>query len=226
VEPTPPGHTDLVIEDHLSPPFELRRVRLSLDGQVVYGRIFEGDAPQRILAQRAPLPPGEHHAEIEVDVIATCNVAGALRAAYTVHAARALDVAAGQAGSLTWDIHARSTVRDFGERLELTTSADGALHWRRDEAVPHRYRNPERCPEMTPTARAFCRAEADVAEARQERDVVRLLCANEKLREMRALPPDDPKIVELGMQADDCVGQAIMRVANYVEARSTCPDAP
>ena len=228
IEPTPPGQTDLVVERNFEAPFGLRRARLAVDGAIVYQRVFEDDAPASILALRAALAPGEHYLQTELDVVVDCGIAGALRAAYTIRSVRLFEVARsdGSGGSLTLDLHTRGLMRDFGQRLELGYRTSGSLQERPIESLPGRYRYPERCPNLAPVERAFCRAEAHVVDARSERDVVRLLCTTEKIRDMRGVQGDDAKIIELGKEADECVGQLAAHVENAVEARATCPDLP
>lgn len=179
------GTTTIALEDNLDWPYRLQLLALTVDGVLVYQ---QGDAgglhvdPAGILGV-VELEPGDH-------TIAVRAVTGYAATPLSSPADCQIELRTAQGIRVGWkpaavelDLYLGDASRDFPERVVLDLRVRGADEVEH-QAVPHRPHDP-RQPD-SPDA-ILAGVEARIESARTARDVVAVLCYEDKHQQVRAL---------------------------------------
>lgn len=200
-----PGNVRLGIDDRLSWPYRLEEVLVVMDGEPVL-RLDDGIDPD-LAAVELPLPAGVH--TIAVQVVAALP-SGSRGESCRVRLRTSHSFGAGyDPMSILLVPFLGDATAGFAERLELEIRFAGT---RPIAAVEH-IASPDdvACVDLPPIENRLCLAEARVAEARRQRDVIALACRHEKLTEMRRLAESDrrdrlQRVDRLWHELENCVG--------------------
>jgi hypothetical protein len=234
----------LRVVDHLAWPFRLSRLVVAADGAVVYRRAFLDDRAPPAQDTALAVAPGEHTVQILAETRVQVTPAGP-ECGMTLRLARSFVAAEGAPVALTADLHVRDRQRPFAEQLRARLEVRGASPdpWLGGHG---RSADDARCAALPAPDAAMCRVEGNVAAAQRERDLIKLFCNQDKLDQMRALArvrdeakarlageqtiePErearrarraEARIVALGAEADQCVGEDLA----YLPATSVVAD--
>jgi hypothetical protein len=200
-----PGHARVSIADRISWPYRLDRVLVVMDGVPVL-RLEDGDESDRA-AVELPLVAGVH--TIAVQIVAALP-SGSLGSECLVRLRTAHSFGAGHDPiSIVLVPFLGDQTAGFAERLELEIRFEGT----RPIAEVEDIRSPAdaHCAELPRVDRLICLAEALVAEARRQRDVIAVVCQSEKLELMHraaasAAPDRAARVEQLWLELTNCVG--------------------
>jgi len=179
-----------MFENHLAWPYRLRSVAVALDGEPQYLRV--GEIPSRVpIAAYANLPTGEH--TVTVRLVAAYS-GGMLSdgCEVTLRGARTF-VIGGQPALVTLDVHTGGVTSDFVQRVSLAVRGQGVHRSPWIEANPPviRRRPPKAeapdCANVDVLDAPICKARSMLESARQDKDVIRVNCYNDKLVQMIVL---------------------------------------
>lgn len=206
----------IVLEAHLPSGHRIDSITSVVDGTLVRTRRFvlEEASPAESLFD-GPLSDGDHEIQVRVVVHVACGLGAEPHATIVLRSERAFS----GSGSVVLDVFARDAIAQ-----QLRANWKGRNIVWRDHG---RYRWHEQCFDLAPRERSICRARADVAEAKVERDIVRLSCAAEKLRALEALQnPSEAESLALGAEADACIGFDGRLETTWTDLTQNCPEMP
>jgi len=181
------------LENHLPWPYTLESIAVALDGELLYRR--SADMPQQVLvADLRGLPAGDHTVQIHASVLYKSGTMGD-PCSIRVRSARTVELG-NRSAVVTLDIHATGVTRDFVRRVQLDIRTSGAVPSREVAGVPtpaHVRRQAVRgepddrgCNSLSGVDQTICRAETWLRYARDQRDIVKVTCYNDKLVQMNA----------------------------------------
>lgn len=216
--PAAPGETQILLENTVPAPCEVVWASARVDDHVLERATIAPPGSPPASLDRQVLKPGEH----TIAIAATASCGGAeptavLQLSTPVYIGK-------DGGSITITL-ARDAAAVSGLSARFAVSGGEVLAPRADGGEVD-------CRKRMPVDHAICRTEEALARARRDRDVVRVLCVGEKLREMRLLTdtvaqgaplPGVPgealgdieadttlRVLTLAKEADLCVGQQMM----------------
>jgi hypothetical protein len=172
--------------DHVGFPFRLSRLLVVVDGAVLHREDFaEGARPPAAVRASFDAAPGDH----VVQILAATRVlltAGGPECTATLRSSTAFVTDPGVPAELTADLYLRDATHRFEERLDVRISRRGVRPepWM-GRALPAA--EEARCAQLRAPDRAVCRVAVAVTEARRQKDLVKLLCNQDKLDAMRVL---------------------------------------
>jgi hypothetical protein len=179
------GTTTIHLRNRLAWPYELASVLVAVDGVPVYSRSADGERLDRDLeVGTLELSPGDH--TVQATVVASYRSAplgGQRGCKVRLQAAESLHVS-WQAVDVALDLHLGGVTRGFAERAKLVMTVQGATRLT-SGAVQHR-RYDVTVPPQSPD-RILAGVEARIERAREQGDVIQLLCYSSKLAELRTL---------------------------------------
>lgn len=192
--PGPPRTIVLDVRSRLPWPFALEKTRVAIDGVVA--------PPSPFLAEE-----GMHTVAFLADVSMPCSAFSSHRIRLRVRAAHTFTIEHPPA-VVGIELYSRDFTAPPEDQLRVRfilrgASAGGTRYW-----PP-----PARCTGLDDAAHAICFVESIVEQARKDRDIILLTCANEKLKLMQATT-DIVRIKKLMREATECVGEELM----YVES--------
>lgn len=173
------NETVITVADESGAPYELEELLIGLDGELAY-RWHHG-APMAPVHR--PIDLGLHTISAKVTVRVRCGFSREPHGSYTLHMARSVRVDR-RAASLTLTLFARDLVSKPQERLGLALRAEGMLVDAPYAVLPA---VADLCAPLELEERVECRVRAAMDLARQQRDVVRLNCAEDKRRALERL---------------------------------------
>jgi len=213
--PSPGEGTSVTFQHRVGWPFDLRRVAVAVDGELVYSAVEERVRSSPGEVARLALPPGDHFVAVHAVLAHPCEDMGELRQWMTLRGARTFRV--GDAPARV-DVHLAAVGSGDAERRpRLGFAAHGATFV--DAEAPDPLPDAPHCGERGPVESSVCRVEALDAHASRVRDVVLRQCARDKLdalAEVRrvhgGLAPGDPmrgyleeRALDLESEARDCL---------------------
>ncbi len=173
------SETVITVEDKSGAPYELEELLIGLDGDLAY-RWSRGHA---MLPVRRLVEPGLHTVSAKVTVRLRCGFSREPHGAYTLHMARSVRVDR-RSATLTLTLFSRDLVSPPQERLGVALRAEGMLVDAPYAVLPA---VADLCAPLALEERVECRVRAAMDLARQQRDVVRLNCAEDKRRALERL---------------------------------------
>lgn len=173
------NETVITVEDESGAPYELEELLIGIDGNLAYR--WSRGAPMAPVHRT--VEPGLHTISAKVTMRVRCGLAREPHGAYALHTARSVRVDR-RAASLTLTLFSRDLVSPPQERLGLALRGDGILIDAPYAVLPA---VADLCAPLPPEERVECRVRAAMDLARQQRDVVRLNCAEDRRRALEHL---------------------------------------
>jgi len=224
--PALPGQTLVLLENQVDSPCQLVWANAKVDDRALERTTISPPGAPAASLDRPVLKPGEH--SISIAASASCGgaePAAILQVTQPVYMGK-------DGGTITITL-ARDAASPSGLAARIAVNGGEVLAPRADGGEVD-------CRGRLPVDRAICRTETALAHARKERDVIRVLCLGEKLREMRLLAettgqgqiaasgPGDAlgdidadatkRVLALANEAERCIGdEAIGREGTQVE---------
>lgn len=214
--PGAPGQTLVLLENQVAEPCQLVWATARIDDRALERTTIAPPGAPPASLDRPVLKPGEH----TVSIAASASCGGAapsavLQVTQPVYLGK-------DGGTITITV-SRDPASSSGLSARFAVSGGEVLAPRADGGDVD-------CRGRLPVDRAICRTETALARARKDRDIVRVLCVGEKLREMRLLAEttgqgpgaaEDPnlgdidadatrRVLVLANEADQCVGEEVM----------------
>lgn len=242
--PPAPAETrsTLRLQNHLTFPYRLERLLVAMDGAVLRNRTYAPDEEPEEIALPIEGAPGSHFMQM-LAVVQVAQTALGPECGLEVRRSEPFVLSESRSTTLSADLHLRGVQQPFEDRvaLEVTVSPP---------ATDHRWPDDPRCRELAGAEQSICHVEANIAQAKRDRDVIKVICHKDKLDRMTALarardevPADldehglrararliDAQITSLEREADQCGGgPPIFLGGTQVTARSCAaalPDTP
>jgi hypothetical protein len=214
--PGPPGMTPILLDNQVGEPCQLVWANARVDDRALERTTIAPPGSPPASLDRPVLAPGEH----TVSIVASASCSGAEPAAI-LQVTQPVYLRDGASITI---VLSRDAGAPSGLAARFAVSGGEVLAPRADGGDVD-------CRGRLPIDRAICRTEAALARARKDRDVIRVLCLGEKLREMRLVTETashgapggapDPhladideatarRVLTLANEADQCVGDEVM----------------
>jgi hypothetical protein len=206
VSPHEANETVITVEDKSGAPYELEELLIGLDGDLAY----RWNRGRPMVPVHRPVEPGLHTISAKVTVRVRCGFAREPHGSYTLHMARSVRVDR-RTASLTLTLFSRDLLSKPQERLGLALRAEGMLVDAPYAVLPA---VADLCAPLELEERVECRVRAAMDLARQQRDVVRLNCAEDKRRALEQLtgaartPTFGADLRRIDADLGSCIGEA------------------
>jgi hypothetical protein len=175
--PGPPGETLILLENRVNGPCELQWAHVRVDDRPLALATITPPGASAATLDRPVLAPGEH--TLSIVASASCPTPGAAEHATVLQATTPVYMGT-TGGKITISLASKPGGGDAGMVASFAVAGGEVLAPRADGGEVD-------CRARLPIDGAVCRTEAMLARARERRDLVRALCVNDKLREMRLL---------------------------------------
>lgn len=179
VSPREANETVITVEDKSGAPYELEELLIGLDGDLAY----RWNRGRPMVPVHRPVEPGLHTISAKVTMRVRCGFAREPHGSYSLHMARSVRVDR-RTASLTLTLFSRDLVSKPQDRLGIALRAEGMLVDAPYAVLPA---VADLCAPLELEERVECRVRAAMDLARQQRDVVRLNCAEDKRRALERL---------------------------------------
>jgi hypothetical protein len=217
--PASPGATAVRFDNHLGFGLRLESISVRVDGRPVFR---QADARRALVPKELgtiTLEPGVHAVSVLARVSVACGLLEEPRTSVTVHASSAFRLGSGPA----WvgvDLFARVPIAQPTQLPVVAFRGEGVVVGVKETRDASLAIHPW-CGGLEPVAQATCDVDAFVVEARADRDVVRLTCSSDHLREIHRLRDvlDEATLVTGTDRTTNELAMHAQLRARYAEAR-------
>ena len=214
------GATHVRFDNHLGFGLRLESISVRVDGRPVFRQVHATRASVPRDLGTIALDHGVHTVSVLAGVSVACGLFDQPRTAVTVRASSSFRLGADPAW-LGVDLFARVPIAQLTELAAVEFRGGGVVlgvKETRDASLPiHPW-----CAGLEPVALATCDVDAFVTDARKDRDVVRLTCSSDRLREIHRLRDviDEATLVTGGDRTTNELAMHAQLRARYAEART------